>query len=155
MVWFFFHLYLHYDSLLTPVPSLFLFFCLFHLCLINPPSPHYIPYLEEQSFTCTLNSIFQTPSPKATNLSALPEGQQQWQWGPVFSPAPYFINTWLETHLSSGCFCAWLYLSQFTWVLPGGLWWLVCLLTFSFLQAEANSVSYDASCMFVSISLVN
>ena len=38
-------------------------------------------------------------------------------------------------------------------VLPGGLW-QVCLLAFSFLKAEANSVSYDASCMFVFIRLV-
>ena len=38
-------------------------------------------------------------------------------------------------------------------VLPGGLW-QVCLLGFSFLEAEANSISYDASCLFVFISLI-
>ena len=36
--------------------------------------------------------------------------------------------------------CAWLHLRLFTWVLPGGLWH-VCLLAFSSLQVEANTVS--------------
>lgn len=41
-----------------------------------------------------------------------------------------------------------------TWVSSPGSFLVACDDLF-FLQAEANSVSYDASCMFVSISLVN
>ena len=56
-------------------------------------------------------------------------------------------------HLDSGCPLCLIVPRSVHMVLPGGLW-QVCLLAFSFLKAEANSVSYDASCMFVFISLI-
>lgn len=50
---------------------------------------------------------------------------------------------------------AWQHLSLITWELPGGLW-RVCLLAFSFLQAEANSMllSMLPAC-FMLISPIN
>lgn len=97
----------------------------------------------KQSFTSTLNSIFQNPIPKATDLSALPEGFSLTNSNDDGPQSPLHSCLVLIPGLKLICpgdgSCAWLHLSLFTWVLPGGVWH-VCLLTFSFLQVEANSM---------------
>lgn len=72
-------------------------------------------------------------------MSVLPEGQQHWQWVPVFSSLLLLILLIPTLKLSCpwNASYAWLHLSLFTWVLPGGPWY-ACVLAFSFLQAESN-----------------
>lgn len=109
-----FNVFSHWPWLLFP---LFLSSCLFHICLSSPFLLLITrPRLMEQSFSSALNNIFQNPSPEATDLSALPEGQQQWQWfRSSLHSCSLFSKHLAWNTCTQDASCAWLCLSLFTW----------------------------------------
>lgn len=143
MLWFLkictFNILLYWPNFVFP---LFSFSCLFYICPIHPFSPsHYTPCLMEQSFTSTLNSIFQTQLQKLLTcqpylkVSSNDKGTQ-----PSLQLLLILLIPGWKLICPGNASCAWLRLRLFTWVFPGVLWH-VCLLAFSSLQVETNSVS--------------
>jgi len=133
---------------------LFLSSCLFHICLSIPflllITLHVLcNNLSQVLWTTFFKIQLQKPLPCQPYLkgSSDDRGSQSSLHSCSLFGKCLAWNTWTRD-----ASCAWLCRSVHM-VLPGGLW-QVCLLAFSFLKAEANSISYDASWMFVFISLV-